>query len=152
MRRSVLSACLIAALAGLGAAAEARAPKPSVITVSGAWSRPEPAGISTGVIYLIVANHGRAADTLTGASSPMAAEVGLHRSGMAGGVAIMTMIKDGLIVPAGGTAKLEPHGYHLMMMGLKGGLAAGSRFPATLRFAHAGAVRVSVEVRATPPQ
>ncbi len=62
------------------------------------------------------------------------------------------MIKDGLIVPAGGTAKLEPHGYHLMMMGLKGGLAAGSRFPATLRFAHAGAVRVSVEVRATPPQ
>jgi copper(I)-binding protein len=152
LRLSVLSASLIAMLAGLGATAEARAPKPSAIEVSGAWSRPEPAGIKTGVIYLTVANHGRAADVLTGASSPVAAEVGLHRSTVSGGMASMAMVKDGLAVPAGGTARLEPHGYHLMLMGLKGGLAAGSRFPATLRFAHGGEVRVDVEVRATPPQ
>lgn len=157
MRHSILSVSLLAALAGLTTQASARAPNPAhaaatAITVSGAWSRPEPAGLSTGVIYLTVANHGRVADTLVGASSPMAAMVGLHRSAMAGGMATMTTVKDGLAVPAGGAARLEPNGYHLMMMGLKGGLAAGSSFPATLRFAHAGEVRVTVQVRATPPQ
>jgi periplasmic copper chaperone A len=152
LRNSILCAGLIAALAG--AAAEAHAPKPaaSAIMVSGAWSRPEPAGLPTGVIYLTVANHGRTADTLMGASSPKAAEVGLHRSMVSGGMASMAMIKDGLSVPAGGTARLEPNGYHLMMMGLKGGLAAGSSFPAVLRFAHAGEVRVTVQVRATAPE
>jgi copper(I)-binding protein len=151
LRLSVLSATLLTLAAS--APAMALAPRPvSKITVSGAWSRPEPAGIATGVIYLTVANHGRAADTLTGASTPKAAEVGLHRSTVMGGMASMAMVKDGLTVPAGGTAKLEPNGYHLMMMGLKGGLAAGSRFPATLRFARGGEVRVDVEVRATPPE
>lgn len=154
MRNFVLPAVLTAALLGaaIPAAAAPTAAHTSRITVSDAWSRPAAPGISTGVIYLTVHNSGRTADTLVGASSPMAGEVSLHRSAMAGGVATMEAVKDGLEAPAGGTAKLEPNGYHLMMMGLKGGLKAGTSFPATLRFAHAGAVKLTVQVRATPPE
>ncbi|MGC1300759.1 MAG: copper chaperone PCu(A)C [Caulobacteraceae bacterium] len=134
----------------LATATAASVPAPA-ISVEGAWSRPALPGMSTGVIYLTVVNHGRGADRLTGASSPMAAHVGLHRSAMSGGVSTMEAVKAGLEVPAHGTARLEPNGYHLMMMGLKGGLSAGSSFPASLVFAHAGAVKITVQVRATPP-
>jgi periplasmic copper chaperone A len=156
VNRSLLSASpaafLAAALLGACVATSAApAPAHSPISVEGAWSRPELPGMSTGVIYLTMINHARVADRITAASSPMAAHLGLHRSAMAGGVSTMEAVKGGLEVPAGGAARLEPNGYHLMMMGLKGGLAAGSRFPATLIFAHAGAVKIEVQVRATPP-
>jgi hypothetical protein len=137
-------------VAPLAAAAAAPASAPAV-SVEGAWSRPALPGMATGVIYLTITNHGRITDRLTGASSPMATHVGLHRSAMSGGVSTMESVKAGLEVPARGTARLEPNGYHLMMMGLKGGLSAGSSFPATLVFAHAGAVKITVQVRATPP-
>jgi copper(I)-binding protein len=145
-----LTAAVLGAATSTAAAPVAKHSSP--ISISDAWSRPAAPGMSTGVIYLTVHNGGRTADTLLGASSPMAPEVSLHRSAMSGGVATMEAVKGGLAAPAGGTARLEPNGYHLMMMGLKGGLKAGTSFPATLRFAHAGAVKFMVQVRATPPQ
>ena len=53
-----------------------------------------------------------------------------------------------LPVPAGGTARLEPGGFHLMMTGLKGPLAAGATVELDLVFEHAGRVVVQAEVRA----
>jgi copper(I)-binding protein len=37
-----------------------------------------------------------------------------------------------------------------MLEGLKGGLQPGAHFPATLTFAHAGRVKIDVQVRAGP--
>ena len=121
------------------------------VTVSGAWSRPALAGMSVGVVYLTVANHGRTPDRLVGASTPVAAMAELHRSSVANGVSSMTPAPGGLAVPAGGTVRLEPNGYHLMLMGLKQGLKPGARFPATLQFAHAGKLQVQVQVRSAAP-
>jgi copper(I)-binding protein len=120
----------------------------AAIRVTGAWSRPVPAGLPTGVVYLTVANLGDRPDRLVGAETPVAARTTLHRSTMAHGVMSMAAVPGGAEIPPKGALKLEPGGYHFMLEGLKGGLKLGARFPATLTFAHAGRVRIEVQVQA----
>ncbi len=60
----------------------------------------------------------------------------------------MRPLAEGLAIPAGATVKLEPGGFHLMLMQLKQPLTAGQRYKATLVFEKAGAVEVEFEVRA----
>ena len=50
-------------------------------------------------------------------------------------------------VPAGGQVKLEPGGYHIMLMDLTKPLAAGDSIQLTLVFQKAGPVVVTAEVR-----
>ena len=52
-----------------------------------------------------------------------------------------------IAVPASGTVKLKPGGYHVMLIGLKKHLVAGATFPLTLTFATAGKKTVTVTVR-----
>ena len=47
-----------------------------------------------------------------------------------------------------GPVKLQPGGFHIMLLGLKQGLAAGSRLPLTLTFEKAGSVQMDVPVEA----
>ena len=136
------------ALAALLAAVTAQAAVAGPITVRGAWSRPEAAGLPTAVAYMTLANRSGAADRLVGASTPRAARVSLHRSQMSGGMMSMQPVPDGLALAPGATVALAPGGYHLMLNGLRGGLKAGEAYPLTLRFAHAGPLTVQVQVRA----
>jgi copper(I)-binding protein len=55
---------------------------------------------------------------------------------------------DGVEVPAGKTVALAPLGTHVMLMGLAEPLVAGQQFPLTLQFKEAGAITVTVVVRA----
>jgi copper(I)-binding protein len=125
----------------------------SAIQVTGAWSRPVPVGLPTGVVYLTVTNAGHDADRLIAAQTPVAARMTLHRSSMAHGVMSMDLVPGGAEVAPGSVLKLEPGGYHLMLEGLKGALKPGARFPATLTFAHAGRLRIEVQVKSNsaPP-
>lgn len=64
------------------------------------------------------------------------------------GAAMMGMRElDALEVPAGETVSLVPGGYHLMLLELADDLEPGGTFELTLRFATAGEVDVTVEVR-----
>jgi copper(I)-binding protein len=123
----------------------------AALRVTGAWSRPVPVGLPTGVVYLSVANLGHDADRLVGAATPIAARMTLHRSTMTHGMMSMDAVPGGAPIAPGGMLKLEPGGYHFMLEGLKSGLQPGARFPATLTFAHAGPLRIEVQVRAGPP-
>ena len=120
------------------------------IRATDAWSRPAAAGLPTGVAYLVLTNDGSAPDRLVGASSPKAAEIGLHRSAMSHGVMNMAPVVDGLTLPPGRAVSLAPNGYHLMLVGLKGGLTPKATYPLTLRFAHAKPVTIRVQVRLGP--
>lgn len=140
-----------AALCFAAASAVSAAPHSSGITLESAWSRPTAAGVPTGVGYVTIVNHGREADRLIGADSPWAASASLHRSAMHGGVMTMADVPEGLTIPPGATVRLEPGGYHLMLMGLKRPLSPGSRIPATLMFEKAGRRQVQFQVRLTPP-
>jgi len=52
-----------------------------------------------------------------------------------------------LEVPAGGSVRLKPGSYHLMLMGLTGDLVAGKTIQLDLVFERAGKVVVAAEIR-----
>jgi copper(I)-binding protein len=85
---------------------------------------------------------------LVSASSPAVDKVEIHTMTMDGGVMKMRPLPDGIAIPAGGTAKLAPGGYHMMLLGLKAPLVEGKLVPLTLNFAKAGPVKVQLKVEA----
>jgi copper(I)-binding protein len=113
------------------------------IQVSEAFTRSAPAG-GVGGVFLTIVNAG-AADRLTGATSPEATKAELHQSISDNGVMKMRPV-DGLDIPAGGTVKLVPGGYHLMLVGLKQGLTVGGHLPVTLVFQNAGKIEVEANI------
>ena len=59
----------------------------------------------------------------------------------------MQAMPQGLPLPANERTELKPGSYHVMLIGLKQPLTAGSRFPLTLKFRHAPEQTVQVEVK-----
>jgi len=110
------------------------------------WSRPAVAG-TNGVGYMVLANHGRAAEVLEKVESPIATRVEMHASSMAGGVMSMAKV-DRVSVPAGGETTFGPGGYHLMLVGLTRTLKAGDQAPLTLSFAGGRKLTVRLVVSA----
>lgn len=141
--KSILIAATVAALATPFAVPPA-ASATGTMEVLQPWSRPAVAG-TNGVGYMILANHGRAADILEKVETPLAARVEMHSTSMAGGV--MSMKKeDKVAVPAGGETTFGPGAYHLMLIGLTKTLKAGDRAPATLSFASGAKIKVAFVV------
>ena len=91
---------------------------------------------------------GTEADALIAASSPIATSVEIHET-MAGASGMTGMQPvDQIDVAAGATVKLEPGGYHLMLMGVSEMPAVGSTVEVTLTFEQAGEITVKAEVKA----
>ena len=143
LARSLALAASIAILAGLLSACSSGAP-----TVADPWVRlPATAAADQTAAYMAITNPGSSADSLLSASSPAAASVELHQSTTdASGMTSMTPVEK-LEIPAGGTVELKPGGYHLMMMGLRYQLMAGSKVDIELVFEKAGKVTVKAEVK-----
>ncbi len=118
------------------------------LVISAPWSRATPAGASVAAGYLAVTNKGLSADRLLSFTTDLAGQPEVHEMSNEGGVMKMRPLAKGLAIPAGATVKLEPGGYHLMLMQLKKPLAAGQRYKAVLVFEKAGSVEVEFEVRA----
>lgn len=96
--------------------------------------------------YVTIENTGQQADRLLAASSPIAKSTQIHTMAMDGNVMKMREV-DGVDLPPNSKVAMQPgDGYHIMLMGLKKPLAAGDKFPMTLRFEKAGKVDVSVKV------
>lgn len=107
-----------------------------------------PAGARTGAVYMTLANKANTADSLTGASSDVAAKVQIHEMAVINGVMQMRQPVNGLAIPAGGSVTLKPGSYHVMLIGLKRALTAGEAVPLTLTFAKPGIISVTVPVKA----
>ncbi len=91
--------------------------------------------------FMVIDNHGSAALTLTGVTSPQADSVILHRS-----IGGLMQPASGLQVPPGGYLLLAPGGYHLMFEGLKRQLAIGDTLTIVLQFDRGGPVSVRAPV------
>jgi periplasmic copper chaperone A len=130
----------------LAVSASAWAAAAPELAVSGAWARATPPGSAAGSAYLTVENRGASAARLLAASSPAAREVAVHVTRVDGGVAAMR--EAALIVPAHGRIPLTPGGMHLMLIGLKAPLQAGSHFELSLNFEPGGVLTVTVPVLA----
>ncbi len=133
---SLLAACLLC----LAAAAQAE------VHASQAWARFTVPGMQSGGVFVRLEN-GRPADALIGGSTPVAERVEIHEHIMQGGQMRMQAMPHGLPLPERSRTELKPGGHHIMLIGLKQPLAAGSRFPLTLKFRHAPAQTVQVEVK-----
>jgi len=135
-------------LAGLSLALFATvAAAQSTVRVESPYARATVPGQPAGGGYLKVTNTGKEADRLLSVSADVSKSVELHSMSMEGDVMRMRQV-DGIDVPAGGSVELKPGGLHIMFIGLKGPLKAGDAFPATLKFAKAGEVKVTMQVNA----
>ena len=136
----------VALSALLTGAALAHGYKIGALSVAHPWSRETASGQTVGGGFAVITNSGDQPDRLIGVSSPAATTVQMHTMTMVGGVMRMREVPDGLVIPAHGQLKLAPGGYHLMFIGLKAPLHKGTRIPGTLRFQHAGTIKVEFAV------
>jgi hypothetical protein len=114
------------------------------------WSRAMPPVAPTAAAYFVVHNKGSEADRLLGVQTPVAGKAELHEHVHADGVMKMQQVQD-VVVPAGGEARFEPMGYHVMLFNLQQQAKDGERFPLTLTFEKAGAIEVEVAVQTEAP-
>jgi periplasmic copper chaperone A len=108
----------------------------SSITVTKPWARTSPVEATNGAVYLTIKNTGTKDNALVSASVPesVAMEVQLHETAMgSGGTMQMSEVSD-ITLGAKSTTKLEPGGYHIMLMELATPLKTGSKIKVTLEF------------------
>ncbi|MGE5731456.1 MAG: copper chaperone PCu(A)C [Gemmatimonas sp.] len=115
------------------------------LTITAAWARATPPGVTTAAAYLTVINDG-AADRLLGASSPAARQLLLHAEVEEHGMQHMRPL-DGVEVPARGRIELAPGHMHLMLVDIAAPLTPGATIAVTLHFEKAGDLTIDVPVR-----
>lgn len=120
--------------------------KVGALVIEGPWARATPGGAQVAGGFLKITNTGAESDRLVGGTLPVAAAVEVHKMTMADNVMRMRKLADGLEIRPGQTIELKPGGYHLMFMGLTGGLTQGQTVKGTLVFAKAGSVEVEFQV------
>ena len=109
-----------------------------------ARATPVNAPVSAG--YMTITNNGSEDEMLVGASVDFAGTVELHEMAMDGDVMKMRELDGGIAIPAGESVTLMPGGLHLMFMEMKQQVTEGQAFAATLEFANAGTIEVTLEV------
>jgi len=174
LRTLALPAVAVIALVGVGCGDDAKqsdqpastasstTAAPSGVTVSGAWARTSPKSAANGAVYLTLASDTGDALVKASVDPSVAAMVEIHETKMAGtsmgstsmggGTGEMTMSPvDRIEIPAGGQTKLEPGGFHIMLMNLAAPLENGSTIKVTLTFETAAPQTVDVDVRDDAP-
>lgn len=148
-RRSFgIAAATALLLAGAGAArahdTAAVAASQGDIQVVQPWTRAAGQG-ATGAGYMVIRNAGAEPDRLVEGRAAVARSVELHAHIRDGDVMRMRPV-EAIELPPGGEVKLEPGGFHLMLIGLAEPLRRGSHVPVTLVFERAGTVEVQLSV------
>lgn len=115
----------------------------SGMEVSEAWFRALPGKLPAGG-YFTMHNAGAKETALTGADSKACGMLMLHKSSQSGGMSSMQDVAN-VPVPAGGTVKFAPGGYHLMCMDTA--MKPGDSVAVTLHFSDGGAVPVTFAVK-----
>ena len=139
-------AFLSAALALVTATALAAPPAAqSQVAVKGAWVRATiGTATSTGAYFEVTSAKG---GQLVAVTSPVASSLELHDMKMDGDIMRMRAV-DAIPLPAGQPVRLQPHGLHVMVLGLKAPLKAGQSVPLTLVVREAGGHEEKVTVSA----
>jgi copper(I)-binding protein len=127
-------------------AAEAKDVSKGALRLSDLQIRATPAGLPTSAAYLTISNAGKAPDKLLSIECACAASAMMHESRTRNGISSMSMLNQ-VVVPAGGKVRFKPDGLHVMLVGLKRPLKAGSTQEMTLRFEKAGTVRAVFPVK-----
>jgi periplasmic copper chaperone A len=117
---------------------------PPAVSVVDAWARATVPDQMGSAAYFTIRNGG-GADKLLSVTSP-AADASLHSTSIDNGVMRMRQLQA-LDVAAKGAVELKPGGTHVMLMGLKQPLQAGTTLELDLKFEKSGERRVDAQVR-----
>ena len=113
----------------------------------GAWARPAMPGMPNSAAYGLALNLGETPERIVSGATAAAEALELHEMIMAeGDVMQMRPLADGISLPPGGFARLQPGGLHLMLIGLTGTLAPGDTLDVTLDLEQAGPVALTIPV------
>jgi len=114
-------------------------------TIEDPWLRSMPNGI--GAAYMTITTS--ADDRLVGAETDgsVAGRVEVHEVVDDSGRMLMRQVEGGIVLPSDEPVQLRPGGFHLMLLDMPQQLEIGSRVTITLRFAEAGPVVITAEVR-----
>lgn len=141
-----LSMLALASMALFAAGCDKKEEAPQ-IKVSGFKARAVPAGAPTSAIYMSIENQGQAADALLSAKAEGVPATELHET-VIDDQGVMNMNKlERIEIPAQSTVSFEPGGLHVMLIGLKEGLADGDSVNLDLSFEKAGKISLSVPVK-----
>ena len=151
--RRLASALAIASLMGACGASTERpgteaappAPPRPELAVHEAWARSADSGAMTSV-YFTLTNRATVSDTLQGATSAAAEEVGLHMSMQHGNTMHMASVQS-LPVPGEDSVLFAPLGAHVMLTRTTRVYAAGDTIALTLTFASGQSLEVRAGVR-----
>ncbi len=116
------------------------------VTVSGAYARAVPPGQPNSAAFMTLTNKSGTDHALLDADSPAAKVVELHTHINKDGMMQMRRV-DRIDVPAGKETKLQPGGYHVMLIGLKEQLMPGQQVEITLKFKDGSSTRITAPVQ-----
>lgn len=119
------------------------------ISIEQPFARATPPGQPNSAAFMQLTNNGEAT-ALVAATSTVAEVVELHAHTHDNGVMRMRRIEQ-IELPAGSTTTLEPGGLHVMLIGLKQPLQAGSHIAVTLNYADGTEQQVEVPVQMAMP-
>ncbi|WP_242207316.1 MULTISPECIES: copper chaperone PCu(A)C [unclassified Pseudomonas] len=113
--------------------------------VDDAWVRATvPTQTASGAFMTLTADSD---SKLLSVATPEAKDVQIHEMTMNGDVMKMGEVKS-VDLPAGKAVKLDPNGYHVMLMKLNGQLKEGETVPLTLTVENAKGEKETIEVKA----
>jgi copper(I)-binding protein len=116
------------------------------LDIRDAWLRAAPPTASTRAAYMQISNPGTEGISLVSASAAQFAKVELHRTTMANGMMRMQRVEV-LDIPAQSTVRLEPNGYHLMLISPTTRIDSNAEVTLTLRWSDGTEQAVNVPVR-----
>ncbi|QJR80496.1 copper chaperone PCu(A)C [Alteromonas pelagimontana] len=119
------------------------------ISVSDVYARATFPMAETAAVYMQIENSSDASVTLqqVTVSEELAADAQLHTTLLQGDMAKMRALPEGVAIPAKQRMQLSPAGHHIMLTGLKKGLAAGDTVPLVLKFSNGLTIDIKAEVR-----
>lgn len=138
--RSLLTSLFLLSLLGPGLAPAAD------LQVEDPWVRAGPPTARVMAGYMTLRNPGDSDREIVRVSSPAFERVEMHQSRIEDGMARM-IPQDALRIPAHGSLKLAPGGYHLMLFNPAAPLQPGDTVELTLQDAAGNRLQVSAPVR-----
>lgn len=148
-RRTVLGTAGLAFIASITVLRAAETSGPwtlGKIVVEQAWARRVPGGARTGAVYLTIHNKSGDEDLLLAVDSSIAGSTAVHETALTNGVASMSPVPGGLLLPSHGEVVMRPGGVHIMLTGLPDNLSEGSSLPVKMVFRDAGSLEFAVPI------
>ncbi|MEH6826399.1 MAG: copper chaperone PCu(A)C [Motiliproteus sp.] len=120
------------------------------VNIEQGYFRASPPGVSTAAVFLSAHNSGTAPISITAAQTPAASNAELHNHIEHEGMLQMRQV-DAIEIPAQGSVRLQPGGYHIMLIGLKTALKEGDEQMLMLTLSSGEMIHLTLPVRKIQP-